>query len=427
MLIYLALLIPIITTIGFYLFFKHNYKWWEFFVPILGTLVIILLTKLIFDTSRVKFDEWWGSTVIVAYEQEPYNYWHSEMCSRQYACGTDKDGNTTYCTEYYDCSHQDDVGPSWYFVTNIGERVECTEKEYEHFKSYWRSKPTIVDENKNYDSDDRAVRSEGTKFEGKAVGTISYKYESKWHSNIWPLCDETRIPYTSKHTYINRVKASDLSVFNISVVSEEEADSMKLFKYPEGPSGNNGLYFPTILGGHPSNYVQQAYRKLNGKFGVSDSLRLWILVFPSGTPEVNASYQENYWVNGNKNEIVVCMALDKSNKVEWAHSFSWGKPTGITEACKTEVINTETFDESGWLRYYTWLDINLRKFDKREFTEEFSYVKIQPSKASIITIIIFAIIISIGANLWAIYNEIDDDDDNTENNFGYHFNKNYRF
>jgi len=427
MLIYLALLIPIFTTLGFYLFFKHNYKWWEFFIPIIGTLGVILLTKLIFDTSRVNFTEWWGSTVIAAYEEEPYNYWHTQTCYHDVPCGTDSDGNTKYCSEPYDCSHQEDVGPDWWFVTNIGEKVSCTEKEYEHFKSYWRSSATAIDQHKNHAPRDKAVQSEGTKFEGKAVGQISYTYECKWHSNIWPLCDETRIPYTSKHRYVNRVKASDLSVFIISVVTEEEADSMKLFKYPEGPRGNDGLYFPTILGGHPSEFVQQLYRKLNGKFGVSDSLRLWILVYPAGTPELTATYQENYWVNGNKNEIVVCMALDNKNKVEWAHSFSWGRPTGIAEDCKSEVINIGTFDENGWFVYYTWLDANLYRFSKRDFTEEFSYVKVSPSKASIITIIIFAILVSIGANLWAIFNEIDDDDENTDNDFLLHFNKNYRF
>ena len=83
MLIYLTLLIPIFTTFGFYLFFKHKFTWWEFFIPITSTLIVIVITKLIFDTANLKFDEWWGSTVVAVYEEEPYNEWHHQICTRR--------------------------------------------------------------------------------------------------------------------------------------------------------------------------------------------------------------------------------------------------------------------------------------------------------------------------------------------------------
>lgn len=408
MLIYLTLLIPIFTTLGFYLFYKHRFMWWEFFIPIVSTLVIIVLTKLIFDTANVNFDEWWGSTVVEVYEEEPWNEWVHKTCED---CWTDSDGDE-HCVEY-DCSYQSDHGPSWYMITNIGEAISITEYEYEHMKELWGQPRISVRERRNHSPRDYAVSSRGTKFEDKRVGQISYTYKCSWN-----FVDSTRVPFVSRRSYKNRVKASDLSVFNISIVDETTADSLKLFKYPEkGPRGNDGLYFPTILGGNVSEDVHQLFRQLNGKFGVSDSLRLWVLIYPKGTPEVNAAYQENYWVKGNKNEIVICLSLDQNNHLQWVHSFSWGMPTGITEATKMQAISIETFDHNGWVNYAKWLDENLHIYKQRDFNKEFSYIKLKPTKASIITIIILAIIISIGTNFWAIYNEINDHEETGNSNW----------
>lgn len=413
MLIYLTLLIPIFTTLGFYLFFKHKFAWWEFFIPIASTLIVIVITKLIFDTSNVKFDEWWGSTVVEVYEEEPYNEWHHQTCTRSVPCGTDEDGNTEYCDETYDCSHQDDYGPRWYMATNIGEIIYITEAEYEHMKKLWETPRLTIKEIRNHSPRDRAVGSNGTKFEGTQVGKVSHFYKCEW-----PNVDSTRVPFVSRRIYENRVKASDLTVFNISIVDETTADSLKLFKYPEkGPRGNDGLYFPTILGGNISEDIHQLFRQLNGKFGVSDSLRLWVLIYPKGTPEVNAAYQENYWVKGNKNEIVICLSLDQNNHLQWVHSFSWGMPTGITEATKMQAISIETFDHNGWVNYAKWLDENLHTYKQRDFNKEFSYIKLKPTKASIITIIILAIVISVGTNFWAIYNEINDHEETGNRNW----------
>jgi hypothetical protein len=410
MLIYLALLIPIISTLIFYLWKKHEFKWWEFFIPIFGTLIVIIVTKLIFDTSGQKFDEWWGSSVITVYEEEPWNEWIHQTCTESYPCGTDANGNTQYCTRTYDCSYQADYGPEWYFKTDIGETVSCNESDYEEMLRKWGTPRVTVQKRKNHAANDRAVRSNGTKFEGTKVGQFSYVFKYTWDGK-----ENNRVGFASKHKYKNRVKASDLSVFNIKVVTPEEAIEYKLFEYPDGPRGRDGLDFPTILGETIPDDIHDVYRAVNGKFGKSDSVRLWILVFPPGTPSVNASYQQNYWVNGNKNEIVLCMALDQNKKVEWADAFSWGKPTGITAAVKREALNY-TFDDTGWLNYASWLDQNLQTFAKREFTEEFSYVKLKPTKKSIITIIILAILFSIGTNIWAISNNIND---KPKRNWGY--------
>jgi len=452
---YLALLIPIIATLAFYLFRKSQFTWWEFFIPIASVAVVILVSKLIVDNATVSFTEYWGSTVTAVYEEEPYNYWDEETCSREVACGTDSEGNTEYCTEYYDCSHQDDEGPSWYAVTNLGEKFSIGEQTHDGLVRQFGTGKKIIESRKNYAPNDRCVYSDGTKFEGRDVGEVSYIYKT-----VWGNTDDTRKPYVSKHTYVNKIKASDLTIFNISLVTDEQADSLGLFKYPDY-SEYEGLAYPTILGNKtalPYPYIQEKFRRLNGKFGVSNEMRLWVLIFED-KPMSIARMQENYWVKGNMNEMVVCIGV-KGNKIQWAHTFSWALSNELTVSVRNQVMNLYQYKDTTvkvpmpvipvpamastgkknknnpsvlplpiqykdstykvkspsypvlnantWNNLYTYLNKDLKKFKRRSF-KEFDYLTVEPSKGAIIFIYIFALLISLGINFWVISNEFYDD------------------
>lgn len=451
--IYLALIIPVIVTIIFYFKYKNNFTWWEFFVPIISTLIFIVISKLIIDYSSVQFTEYWGSTVVSVYEEEPYNYWQVETCSRSVPCGSDSKGNTKYCTEYYDCSHQEDVGPSWWMITNIGEHVNITEKQHDELVKRFGTNKKIIDSHNNYDSNDRCIGSKGTKFQGKRVGEVSYVYETNWNGD-----EKTRKAYTSIHNYENRIKASDLTIFNISLVDENDVDSLGLFRYPKYV---DGLNYPTILGDNIPNKLQDKFNKLNARFGPSNQLRLWILVFEN-KPMSIAQYQENYWVKGNKNELVVCIGK-KNQEIQWVHAFSWALSADLTAEVQNKVLDLYSYKDSvitnknkvipvidnvkdkvfgdkvndklpspilinnpintdsivkiksktpvlnnqTWNEYYDFLNKNLHKFKRREF-KEFDYLTVEPSKTAVIVVYILSLLISVLANIWNISNDIDD-------------------
>ena len=457
MIVYGALIVVVIITAVFYFINPKEYKWWEFFVPILITLGMIAGAKALIDHSSVMFTEYWGETIVSIYEEEPYNYWHHQTCSETYACGTDSDGNTKYCTRYYDCSHQDDVGPSWWCKTDLGNNYGISEHLYDSLLIVYGGKRNVVDKHENYDSRDKAVSSKGTKFEGTRVGNVSYVYQVKW-----PGTDETRKGVFTRHRYENRIKATDLSLFNIPIVTVEEADSMGLYNYPESV---DKFYMPTILGQNVGPTVQEHFKKLNAKFGPRNELRLWVLIFED-KPAITATYQENYWVKGNKNELVICIGK-KGQEIQWAHAFSWGlngtltaevaskvlelyqytvttdkgltlpiaipivhtelkktisEATGIDTAMlppalplhvngnkitKTEKSKTPVLTEQTWMAYYDYLNKNLGKFERRHF-EEFSYLKVSPKRWQVILIYILATLISGGLNIWVSTNEVKD-------------------
>jgi len=395
--IYGAIILSFLVTLGFFLFNKTEYKWWEFFLGTAATAIVVLIFKLCFNAIGDSYIETWGSTIVSVYEQEPYNYWHSETCSRSVACGTDKDGNTEYCTEYYDCSHQDDVSPSWYAKTDIGESIGITERQYDSLAYVYGGKRTITDEHRNYSPRDKAVGSRGTKFEGKQVGQTSYEYRVDWQRT-----EATRKAVATQHRYENKVKSSDLTIFNISLVSKEQADSIGLFNYPKL---KDELTYPTIIGTKVSPKVNENFRKLNGKYGPTNQVRLWVLVYEN-KPSMIAKYQENYWVRGNMNELIVCIGK-QDTIIQWVDVFSWTTNEALKLQIRDYIVNQKSITEKTWNNLYTYMDNNLNTYVRRDF-KEFDYLKRRTKWWEILIAYVFGLAAAVAVNFWASTNEYND-------------------
>jgi hypothetical protein len=394
MYIYLALFLPILITLVFYFTNKKKFVWWELFVPFVATFVIIMLTKLLIDYSSVNFTEYWGSNVKYIYEEEPWNEWIQKTCSETTCTGSGKDEVCT--TTYYDCSYQDDHSPEWYIETTIGERFYINERTFYQLLAQFKSQKVIIDQHSNYSSNSYANCNKGSKFYGRIVGDVSYVYKAEWKGDI-----ESSKPLATEHHYINKIKASDLSVFNISIVNEKDVKKLKLYNYPEL---NDEFSYPTILGKNISLKTQENFKRLNGKFGPINKVRLWILVFNSNNPLVG-QYQRNYWVNGNKNELVICIGKDSiSNKINWVSGFSWTTNQEIITNIRDFIVSQDVLNDNTWFNIYKHVDENLGKFVKRSF-KEFDYLTVEPHNWQIMLIIILSITVSIGVNLWNIINE----------------------
>jgi len=195
-----------------------------------------------------------------------------------------------------------------------------------------------------------------------------------------------------------------------------------------------------------------------------------------------AQYQENYWVKGNKNELVICIGK-KGNEIQWSHAFSWAHSDILTVEVKNKVLELYTYRDSivkrnlpkalpvdkkikekvfgdasknlpdilpvpkqfdgdtiisikstypvlteeTWNELYMYLNENLHKFKRRSF-KEFDYLTVEPSKGAVIFIYIFALLISIGVNVWVISNDIyDESHDNNKNRWRNNWNGSRRY
>jgi len=397
MIIFGTIGIALLTAIVLLIWFKRYIVWWELVFMIFIPTAISFGTKAIVESVSAQFTEYWGDEVVSVWEEEPYNEWISQTCSEEYACGTDSKGNTTYCTRYYDCSYQNDEGPRWYAKTKLGERITISESKYEKWNKQFGGHKIKTNTRKNYASRDRCSYSSGTKFQGKQVGKYSYVWKTVWDGDY-----KTQIPVTTKHSYENRIKASDYTVFNYIKITDEKADSLKLFKYPE--FDRNYFNYPSVLGWN-NKKVQKEFQKINGKLGYDKQVRIWILIHKTSNDDIGIQ-QENYWIGGNKNELVINLGVDENNKIVWNHIFTWSTSAGMISNIKNYINKGDrTLSEKDLLdiAQYTDSEVN-KRWERLEFTQ-FDYLTVEPPLYAIILAYIFTLIVCIGLGIFVVRNE----------------------
>jgi hypothetical protein len=383
-------------------------NWWEMLMIILIPFLFSLLFISIVINQKTKTTEYYGSVVTNLYEREPYNEWHHEICHRDVPCGTDKDGNTIYCSEPYDCSHQDDYCADWYLKTNIGENINLNEQDYYYFLNKIGGQRNVIDQIENYAPRDKVKTcwDNKSKFKGKCVGEISNKYESII-SITSPLSKQ--IGVITEHTYENRLKNTDYSVFGYQKV--DTAD-VKYFGLYELPNPENYFYQEIILGENISPKIQEYFNTMNGWIGSKDSCRVFICLFKN-KPQSVGLLQESYWVGGNKNEITICIGLDNNDSIQWVYPFShsFTKSGTLQQDLKDFFYNLPKLTDNVWYIVADNLLIQIHsKFHRIEFTnpsEGFSYLRIDPPQWAVILNIILTLLICLGVTAFSVFNKFD--------------------
>lgn len=385
---------------------RMRVNWWEMLLIIAVPFLFSLAFISIVINQKTKTTEYYGSVVTNLYETEPYNEWHHETCS--YPCGTDKDGNTEYCTR--DCSHQEDYCAEWNLKTNIGERIGLNEQDYYYLLNKIGGQRNVIDQIENYDSRDWAELcwNNNSKFYHKKVGEISNKYESTVPINF-PLSKQTGI--VTKHSYENRLKNTDYSVFGYQKIDTADVREYGLYDLPEP---ENYFFQNVLLGGIVTTKVQEYFNAMNGWIGSEDSCRVFICLFRNSSPDVGL-LQESYWVGGNKNEVTICLGLDNNDSINWVYPFShsFTKSGSLEVDLKNYFRELPRLNENVWYQVADYLQKEIHsKFHRIEFTkpsEGFSYLRIDPPRWAVILNIILTLLICLGVTAFAIFNEFDNE------------------
>jgi hypothetical protein len=63
---------------------------------------------------------------------------------------------------------------------------------------------------------------------------------------------------------------------------------------------------------------------MNALLGRKHQIRVWVLLYRDQPRDISKR-QEALWKGGNKNELVICVGLNKANEFQWAEVFSWTK------------------------------------------------------------------------------------------------------
>ena len=365
MIIWFALLIPIIAVFVLFKFFNHRVTIWEFFIPFVATLITILIMKFSTEAAQTVDTEYWSEPASHAIYSEP---WDEEVpCNHSYNCNCTKDdkGNES-CQTCYQHSYDVDYHPAyWAIVSESGYEVRITQDKFNSLCSRWKNK-VFEDKHRDY-----------------------HEIDGDWYVTYWKKESENLECMVSEHYYENRVQASN-SVFNYPEVLEDEKTRYQLYDYPGITDGYKQV---NVLGMGDSTR-RNSNRKLeilNAELGKSKQVKVFVLLFRN-LPEVAAFKQECYWKGGNKNEVVVCIGIDDALKVKWCKSFSFTENSEIKINIRNYVTDMPVLNCSKIVDFL-YGEVN-KNFERKKF-KEFSYISVEPKTWQIWLTFVLSTIVTI--------------------------------
>lgn len=399
MVIWFAMFIPFIGSILAYLIWKHKFVWWEFLLPMFGSAIFILITKFGVESALLHDTEYRGGIIVEARYYEYWETWVSKTCSEQYACGTYTTGSgssrtthTRYCTRYYDCSYCDRNSAYWEVYDNQGHSWYITEKEYHRLMLQWKATPEFVELN-------RSIRNHGS------CGQDGDMYRIRWNKDM--LTSEASTWTTS---YENHVQVSK-SNFGLRDVTKKEIEKYSLYDYPKVSDYKQinilGLDSMTFLDQARKNGANKMFEYFNGYYGPTRKIRVYVLLF-NNKPVETGIKQRNYWNGGNKNEVVICIDVDKkTGKINWVYPFTWGENKRISVDLREDISNLKTLD---FTSVYHIVDNSTKDFVYRDFTK-FNYLAVDPPTWEVWFVYLFTLGITISALYYGYSNEFEGEEE----------------
>lgn len=383
MIIWIALAIPIPAAAAVYWRYHHRITLWEAGLMLGVPVLCVGLAKLVVETAQTSDTEFWGGWVTQA---EYFEDWDERVsCRHEIPCShpeysTDEKGHR-YQSGYIHSNdghwHAYDVDyhpEKWSIDGSNGEGFSIDRGTFERLAAQFGNR-VFRDLNRSYHSND------------------GDKYVATWKGE-----PERLEPVTTDHRYENRVQASS-SIFNFPEI--KDPGSLGLYDYPAIAGHSQRC----VLGnaGPSSVEGERKLQYLNATLGSSKQFRVFVLAFHDRTMQV-AFDQEAYWKRGNKNELVVCVGLDKDASAQWAYVFSWSESEALKIEARDFLMGQKTLD---LVAFAEWLGPVVREKWVRKDFKDFSYLTVEPPTWAVVTTFFVTLAVSAGVAFWAVMNESD--------------------
>ncbi len=378
MTVFFLLLIPVsFVLIGTFVF-HIKFKWYNVASLFAATVLVSVLIFFAASNFQIYRREYWTGWLTKVSHFEAWNELVRYL--ETVPSGVDSKGNTTYTTVM---KTRVDYHPE-YFVAYGSNREEYSISKdlYEHYKRLWGNS---------------SFQEMNRKF---------YTIDGNRYNSVFSLpvngYDRMQV-ISSEHKYKNKVAVSK-SIFKLRDVSKDEIEKFNLYEYPRV---KNLWDLPSILSKTDIPGLGRANKNLsnlNAQFGASKQIRVWLLIFKD--QPLDAGYlQQNHWLNGNMNELVLCVGVNKENRVTWGHSFSWCDDNRINVESRN-IINDQISSVLNLDKIINWLWNKVPELWKRkDFKKDFEYIQTEDSFWAIILAVIFTIGANVGICYFVMNNE----------------------
>lgn len=368
--------------------FPRKFNLYEFGIGVLMSFLVILGVYFGFKSGTQRDYEYNSYLMTEVRYYEPYETYVYSTCSRQVACGTDSKGNTTYCTEYYDCSYCDSTGPSYRAYDSGGNEFSIDERFYNQMKFSWGNS-TFVELN-------RDITYHG--FCGKDGDMYSTKYTNEWNKSITTTL---MVPFDNPLLL-------NTSAFSYSDVDTNQGKNI-ITDYPYlGNFYQSSVYYNGMY-----KFNKQLLTKkldyFNGKNGKKLSVKVFLYIFED-KPISQGLLQQKVLKGGNQNEVIVTVGTDKQGNITWVYPFSWTENKRLVTDLTHDVADLGNVNNLYRITELLEDKVSLL-FKWRNFKKEFDYVLYSPTNNQIWTINIVSGIVALLLTIFFIKNDFDSDDD----------------
>lgn len=360
--IYLLWLLPILMSVVLYILYKTTdvYKIGGLFL--LGTIIYTFAHKCIAEDNLTSDTEWYGNYAISVHYYDDWNEKVSCRHSYNCNCSTDKNGHES-CSTCYEHSFDVDYHPEyWTMRWDNGGETEISRENYYYWCQVWGNKLYNIELNRDSytnDGDDRACN--------------------------WDMIPEHSETLITEHTYENRVIASH-SVFKPDHVDSNDVKEYKLYEYPKC-YGKQQI----ILGLNTKPVEQKLLEYINGYYGSKKQFKLFVTCWFNQS-EIAAERQHSYWDNLNKNELLICIGLNKDTTVSWCKAYSWMDKPSMGVAVE------QYFRDNPKINFYSfakWLPSNIENHWSRKHFRDFKYIKIEITQGQYTAMFVVVLILCI--------------------------------
>ena len=387
---YSLLLIPVIflITLGIWIYLGRNvytktiktlqenpfYIGAIILIPIIISFLVIHISSSIIKENKCDDIEYLSYYITKLRHTDAWNEYIHRTCTRRVYDGTDKDGNSKYHEEEYDCSYVENHPERWILVDNTGDDIYVDQEEWDSIKNSWKSPMIFVDMHRNY-----------------------YTQDGDAQDYYWPGTVETIDTYTTPHHYKNILQGAGSTFLSQKI---ENPGKCGLYDYP-GVS-NTGYQNPIIGDKNCKKSDIKQIEYINGLYGKIKQIHVFVLVY-SAEKHPDASIgelQEAYWQRGNKNEFVICVGINRQKIIRWAYCFSWLDNSIMEVRCRDFLYHGRTLD---YEKLGTWLKNNMKLWNRKQF-HDFDYLSVNLNFSDIKTIFwiitIICILGFIGFLIW---------------------------
>ena len=349
------------------LLWKKALVWWEYGAVLLACLLTTAGVSGLCKVSKISDFEYWGGWVVQA---SYYEAWDERVSCRHpiYETTCDSDNNCT--TTYVGDEHSYDVDyhpPKWAVEESNGFVRRISQQTYLDLK--------------------RRLGNEAF----QDLGRIYHSQDGDMYYALYQNGTSEFIPATTMHYYQNKVQ-QDQGVYKYEEVDPKK---YKVFDYPKDQFFDS----PAAIG--EVKIADRPLQDLNARLGALKKFRLWVVTFDSSSSVKDGLRQEAYWKGSNKNELVVCLGLDKNKNILWSHVFTWSESYLLKQEVKDYLDNSKWFDVPSFAE---WLEPKVvAQWEKREWSD-FDHISVSLSPAQLFWTIVLSVVATCGVLYVSVMN-----------------------